>query len=744
MTKPNAPTVHPVAHPGIAHPPAKSPLDPIGGTNGLLTIGLIGIICFAAATKPKTSKQGRSYWGGKAQLNSARRIGRKQIPAYNGKKSVGIISLRAFQSDAQYTKPNPFCLYIGTPDEIYNAHQEKFYAQLEPQLAAITAQFGTEAAEKVVAKYRAKKKKPFETITTLYCPSAEQSVAVLGASGYGKSRYVMNPLIRSALDQGVAVNVVDAKYPDQTKEIAGYAAQRGYKVQIIAPTYAESGTLNPYIFVQNSSDSPGAQQLSTTLSKNLSMGDATANGFFEDAGATVFESSILTAKWLAEDPLAISMTRRIWQLKPDDPLPPISDLLASAAIHNLPELSNRMRFARQRLNPWNYQSFVQLINTGSGDAGKKNVTEAGILGNAQKMINKLVKLAVIPSICGESDIEINIDGANAKTLTIFGLNQDYRTVAAPILSATLDLFVSYNLANSRQRKTPFATFIDELPLFYLENLATWLALYRSAGSSISIAFQTFVQLSEIYGENRAKTIAANCATTFWLNPQDGAMAQNYSDYLGTISHTYYTTSHTRQKGGNSTTRTENITEVPLMEAAEFLRMAPGQAVMYSPGYQNSRKKESSIPMRLDIHIPERDFIESQKSCEVWETMRAARQKPIDEAKITREFNLRYQLLDELLPLPPTKTSYPLKHLITRLSKSNYTDAGYQDVNQTIDLEQLVGVPDLWKDPNSPEDAPTVKLPTDPKNLDLMCILVQSTGYKIDPCAPTPAKTIALV
>jgi hypothetical protein len=98
----------------------------------------------------------------------------------------------------------------------------------------------------------------------------------------------------------------------------------------------------------------------------------------------------------------------------------------------------------------------------------------------------------------------------------------------------------------------------------------------------------------------------------------------------------------------------------------------------------------------------------------------------------------------LLPLPPTKISYPLKHLITRLNKSNYTDAGYQDVNQTIDLERLVGVPDSWQDPDSPEDAPTVKLPTDPKNLDLMCILVQSTGYKIHPCALNLAQVPALV
>jgi type IV secretory pathway TraG/TraD family ATPase VirD4 len=86
----------------------------------------------------------------------------------------------------------------------------------------------------------------------------------------GKSKSILNPLIRSALDQRITTTVFDFKYPEQTKEIAGYAAQRGYKVQIIAPSYVESGILNILDFIKDSGDSLGSGQISEVLTENTS------------------------------------------------------------------------------------------------------------------------------------------------------------------------------------------------------------------------------------------------------------------------------------------------------------------------------------------------------------------------------------------------------------------------------------------------------------------------------------------
>ena len=724
-------------HQSVARHPAtpqlgKSPIDTVGGVYGLLFFGLVGILVLSSCTTRKGGKQGTSYWGGKGELNVAKKIGRSQIPAYNGKQSFGPISRRVFQADATYTKPNACCLYLGTPDEIYFAHQAAFYQKLKTELKSIESQIGHTATEKLIAKYQPQQQHLSGRDNTLYFPNVQQSIAILGSAGAGKTYSIGNPLIRSALDQGVTVIVGDIKYPDQTKEIAGYAAQRGYRVQIIAPSFPETDTLNPYIFVKNSGDSIGAGQLSSVLAKNLAMGDKEAGGFFETAGATVFESSIMTAKWLAEDPLAIAMTRRIWHLGENDPLPDISDLLSSAAIHNLAELGNRIRYARHRLNPWNYQSFVQLLSSGSGDPGKKNVTESGILANAQQTINKLVKLAIIPAVCGKSNVEINLDGVNAKTLTIIGLNQDYSQVISPVLAALVDLLVSYNVANARPRTNPLFVSLDEVPQFFLPKLVSWLALARSAGFCCQILLQNFSQLKETYGDNVADTIVGNCATKFFMNPQHQASAQAYSDYLGTREHRYYTRSTSHQKGsGTSTTRTENVTEVPLIEAAEILKMDRGKAIVISPNYSNSKQKESYVPILLDITVPERDLAESKKSVEVWEQMRASREKPIDEAATTREFQLRCQLVEALLPLPPApdKMNLPLTMLMGHLKAAGFKFEPFREHNLKIDLTQSVAIPIEFKDPQSPDDAPTLRAFDHPQIIELLCIVVQSTGIK---------------
>ena len=109
----------------------------------------------------------------------------------------------------------------------------------------------------------------------------------------------------------------------------------------------------------------------------------------------------------------------------------------------------------------------------------------------------------------------------------------------------------------------------------LTKIADWLAQARSAGFCGVISLQNKSQLQEMYGDKRTQTIMANCATKFFMNPQDPASAKFYSEYLGEKEIRYYTKSTTTQKGGGSRSRTEHITKVPLMEAAEFSKMPPG-------------------------------------------------------------------------------------------------------------------------------------------------------------------------
>lgn len=698
-------------------PGAKKSNLPFDPTLGML-VGAVGILILLSMFGKRTrNQQGKSYWGGSKQLRAAKRIAKSQIPAFSGKKT--------------YVKANACSLYIGTPAKIYNAHQQDFYGRLEPELNRIERQFGEQQAAKLKAKYRPRKAKFGEE--TLFLPNAQQSIAVFGAAGAGKSMSVLNPLIRSALDQGITSTVFDFKYPEQTKEIIGYAAQRGYRVQIIAPSYAESGVFNILEFIRDSGDSIGAGQISEVLTENTSQSadSGGSNEFFESGGASVLQGGMLLSKWLEEDPEAIAVAKRLWDVAVGDPHPSVADIMTVAAILNLPQFAERMRFAAKRINPWITQSLAQFLSAG-GEKGKKNVTEGGILANAQKTVNQLVKRDFIPAICGKSTIEIDLNGENVQTLTIVGMNQDYRHLISPLLATILDLLISRNITHSRHRTVPFFVSLDELPSMKLRKIANWLAEGRSAGFCGAIALQNLSQLREAYGADRTQTIISNCATKFFLNPQDAESAQSYSDYLGEREIRYYTNSFTTQKGGGSKTRNEQVATIPLMEAAEFSKMGAGRAVMISPGYINTAKKETYLPILHDIKIPDRDLIESEKSTEVWKTMLAAsKDRKIDEAEISQMFNLRCQLVEELFPLPPpAKLLYPLNRLVAILQDAGYSDVGFESENQLVDLAIKIHIPENWQDPGSPADAPKANIPRDLKGLSAIAILVGSTGYRM--------------
>jgi hypothetical protein len=102
---------------------------------------------------------------------------------------------------------------------------------------------------------------------------------------------------------------------------------------------------------------------------------------------------------------------------------------------------------------------------------------------------------------------------------------------------------------------------------------------------------------------------------------------------------------------------------------------------------------------------------------------------IDEAEISRMFELRCKLVEELFPLPPpANLAVPLGVLVRHLKFKGYTDDF--DGNRAIDLGMQVNIPKQWQDPNSSDDAPITKIPTDPKSLSAIVCLVGSTGYKV--------------
>ena len=581
--------------------------------------GLILLVAALCSKKPQ-GKLGKAYWGGTKERKNSQAKGRLQV-ANRGSK-VG-----------------KTCLYINQPQRSRLTH---YLATISGIKRTLKQQRFSDAeiAQKIRQSHKNLPKFPnlLQLDRTVYFPDCQAGTATFGAAGTGKSYGVLNPYLRSAIDQGLSIVLYDFKYYEQSKEIVGYAKEHGYNIQIFAPSFPESCTLNLLDFIDDSGHGVAAGNMAEVMLENLKGSDKNGGGneFFTDAGVTLVKGLFLAAKWVAEQ----------------EGKPEIGDLMTAAAIIALPNLSSRLKFASKRLNVWNDKAFSQLIGIGGGKK-ETNVTEGGIIGNAAKVFQKFIERDFVSALCGKSDFNPDIEG---KTLVIVGLNQDYRAILTPILATALDVLISRNVAHSRHRKTPLVCSFDEIPSLRLPKLANWLAESRSAGFVGLLGLQNKSQLNETYGEDRANTMMANCATKHYLNPQDVGSAKEYSEYLGEKEIVYWTKSINggSGQGGNATvSRSEQRTQVPLMTSEEFLKLPQGKAVTISPGYSN--KKEAYIPILHDIKISQVEIDNSKRSVGHWDKLLSktrSSKRQLSNAEHAEIMVERRAIVERLFPEPP--------------------------------------------------------------------------------------------
>ncbi|WP_373543523.1 type IV secretion system DNA-binding domain-containing protein [Chamaesiphon sp.] len=589
--------------------------SPFGSIAGCMLILLIA----ALFSKKPQGKLGKAYWGGARERKNSQAKGRRQV-ANKGSK-VG-----------------KTCLYINQPQRSRLRHHQATMSGIKRTLKQ-QGFTNTEIAKKIRQSRKNLPKFPnlLHRDRTVYFPDCQAGTGVYGAAGTGKSFGVLNPYLRSAIDQGLSIVLYDFKYYEQSKEIVGYAKEHGYNIQIFAPSFLESCTINLLDFIDDSGHGVAAGNMAEVMLENLKGSDKSSGGneFFTDAGVTLVKGLFLAAKWVAEQESRAE----------------IGDLMTAAAIVALPNLSSRLKFASKRLNIWNDKAFSQLIGIGGGKKDT-NVTEGGIIGNAAKVFQKFIERDFISSLCGKSDFNPDLDG---KTLVIVGLNQDYREILTPILATVLDVLISRNVAHSRHRKTPLVCSFDEIPSLRLPKLANWLAESRSAGFVGLLGLQNKSQLNETYGEDRANTMMANCATKHYLNPQDGSSAKEYSEYLGEKEIVYWTKTVNSGSGqGNATvSRSEQRTQVPLMTPEEFLKLPQGKAVTISPGYSN--KNEAYVPILHDIKVSQVDIENSKRSVGHWDKLLSktrSSKRQLSNAEYAEIMIERRAIVERLFPEPP--------------------------------------------------------------------------------------------
>lgn len=456
-------------------------------------------------------------------------------------------------------------------------------------------------------------------------PYANESIAVAGAPGTGKTFSAIDPAIRSALRSGLPVIIYDSK-GTQTQAHAPYAASLGYQVSVFAPGRPYTGTCNLLDFVRNEYDSLMAYQLAFILEKNsagLAPGQQEEKDFFAKTGVALVEAAILLSK-LTEYP----------------------DLLTVGKLLNLPMLVDRIKGLRDSgtVSPWVVESFAQLLS--SEDAEKQI---AGMVVTAQNVFKRFISRDLLPSFCGKTTIPLDFTG---KQILFLQADVQRREAVTPLLAAVLQLLMARNF--SEPRKKPLLVSVDEFPSLHLPAFESYLNEFRSNGLVAIIGYQNFSQLRKRYGADGAKAMVAACGTKFFFNPRDFETAKEFSQYLGEKEVSYHTKGRTYGKQ-HSRSRNEQVQKVPLVATDEFLTFGKGQCVYVNPGHRTGDAK-ASLPVQCQVKISKAEIEIHEKGLALWETTvrdrlisREAEKNPLgdlDEASQQRAI-----AIDRFLPLP---------------------------------------------------------------------------------------------
>ncbi len=406
--------------------------------------------------------------------------------------------------------------------------------------------------------------------STLLIPDGQRGTAVCGAPGSGKTFSVIDPMIRSVIDQGFPLLVYDFKFPGGQAEVhAAYARKKGYDVRIFAPGFEGTESCNLLDFMKSAEDAETAGQIAKVLNKNFSLsgGKGGDDPFFQMSGDQLIKAVLQLAKKTNHPDFL--MCQKILSIDPS-------------------ELIDRVKAAD--LSPWIKVSWEQFMSMRQSEK-----TSASVAATASLMFTNFVSPDILPCLCGESTIPLDLDG---KQMLIFGMDQNRRDIIGPILATVLHMIVVRNIA--RKRETPFPVFLDELPTIALPSLVNWLNESRSAGFCGVLGYQNMTQLEKAYGKEVSRAILSGCNTKFVFNPGEYESAEYFSKYLGDEEVHFKQKSRSTGKSGNSRSTSDQDRTKKIIAPDEILKLPSGSCIFINPAYSN--KTEANIPLKLRVRI----------------------------------------------------------------------------------------------------------------------------------------------
>ena len=350
----------------------------------------------------------------------------------------------------------------------------------------------------------------------VYISSPESHCLVCGASGKGKTRRVLYPLVTMSARAGRSMVIADMKgeiYRNTAKEVKNC----GLDVKVINLRNPSTGNrYNPFSLIQQYWNQ-GNESRATILLKDiveLLIQDikSSKDRYWENAAKDVI---IGIALLLLEKNMPLSfgtindsfneISKRFDPYEKDD----LGDFMETEKYIDYKSLLTDGPNSGRRLYSW-----LSLDS---------NVTKSCINSEVGCVLSKYVDQADLRDLLSYSDI--NMTDLGKKPTAIYFICPDESTALYDIASLFVEQCYSelINYADTREEnrlKVKVDFILDEFGAFVGSDWPSKLTAARSRGIRFVLALQNLSQLTARYGTENARTIETNCRTLLFLGGRD--------------------------------------------------------------------------------------------------------------------------------------------------------------------------------------------------------------------------------
>ncbi|MGV1021389.1 type IV secretory system conjugative DNA transfer family protein [Empedobacter falsenii] len=326
-------------------------------------------------------------------------------------------------------------------------------------------------------------------------------IFISGGAGSGKSKSLIEPLIKEAGKKGYTGVVYDFKFPELAQYVeSAYQNSDINRYYLNFDDLTKSNRINP-IAPELMTKEAYAREFAYSLLINLNTSMVGKKEFFFD-NAVAFLTSIF------------------WYLREKYPsyctIPHAISIAVSDYETVLTELSSVPRCA----------DMIAPIMTAFESKAENQLS--GQISSLQVELGKILSDEVYYLLSG-NEVDLRLNDSDKKGILCLGNNPALSETYAPLLGVIL---TSVARQLNRQGKEKSIFMIDEFPTIYIPNIEQLPATARSNKVATILACQDIAQLNDRYGREKTETILANLGNQFYGRTPNPTTAKRVSEIFG--------------------------------------------------------------------------------------------------------------------------------------------------------------------------------------------------------------------